>query len=374
MGTALYVHFPWCVRKCPYCDFNSHPARGAIDVDAYVDALIADLDAQLGLFEPDSIDTVFCGGGTPSLFPPAAFARLLDHLAGRLATGAEITMEANPGSAEHGDLAGYRLAGINRLSLGAQSFSDPHLCALGRVHDSRAITASFEFARVAGFENINLDLMYGLPRQTRAEAVADLDAAIALAPEHVSWYRLTLEPKTEFARRPPPLPSDILIEATESAGYERLAAAGYARYEISAFARSERRAEHNLRYWTFADYLGIGAGAHGKLSRCRSDGARPLRVQRTRKAHQPRVYLSAPTDTVVEDVAEDALAGEFMLNVLRLVDGVPLSEFDATTGLPIARLEPMRSRHIADGLLHPERLAATPRGFEVLDSLIADYL
>ncbi len=368
-GVALYVHIPWCVRKCPYCDFNSHPVRGDLPVAAYSDALLRDLDHQLDRFRVRAIDTVFFGGGTPSLFPPDTFARLLDRLAGRLAADAEITLEANPGSAEHGDLAGYRLAGINRLSLGAQSFHDQALAALGRIHDSDAIRRSLRLARRAGFRNVNLDLMYGLPGQDRAQALADLEAALALEPEHLSWYQLTLEPKTEFARRPPPLPSDILLEAMEDAGRERLAGSGYARYEVSAYAREGYRCRHNLRYWTFGDYLGIGAGAHGQITGTRPDG-----IRRTRKPHQPRLYLRRPQETVVTPLEAHALPGEFMLNALRLKDGVALERFPAATGLSPDHLEPARQRQIESGLLQPQRLAATPRGYALLDSLVQAYL
>lgn len=365
---GLYVHFPWCVRKCPYCDFNSHPLRGELPMAAYVDALIRDLSAQLRVLESPRLGSVFFGGGTPSLFPPGAFERLLGFLEPWLDAHAEITLEANPGTTEHGDLAGYRSAGINRLSFGAQSFSDAHLAALGRIHDAGAIHRSFELARAAGFDNVNLDLMYGLPRQNRDQAMADLDAAITLAPEHLSWYQLTLEPKTEFARRPPPLPSDVMLAAIEDAGYARLDAAGFARYEVSAFARGGRQSRHNLGYWTFADYLGAGAGAHGKLT------TSPAAVRRTRKAHQPRLYLADPETTETADVPVEALPGEFMLNALRLTSGVALERFEAATGTPLTALEPARSRQIEAGLLEPGRLAATPRGFALLDSLIADYL
>lgn len=368
-GVAVYFHFPWCVRKCPYCDFNSHPLKDELPADAYTGALIRDLDQQLNRYRIRRIDTIFCGGGTPSLFPPVAFARLLDHLAGFLTADAEITMEANPGTMEHGDLAGYRLAGINRLSLGAQSFDDARLAALGRIHDSASIRRSFRLARQAGFTNINLDLMYGLPEQNRQQAMADLDQALALSPEHLSWYQLTLEPKTEFARRPPPLPSDIMLAATEDAGYEKLLGAGFSRYEVSAFARPGHGCEHNLRYWTFADYLGIGAGAHGKLSL-----KRPENIVRTRKAPQPRRYLAAPEETMEAAVPVDALPGEFMLNVLRLTDGVAAETFETATGLPLDRLQPVRDEQTAAGLLSPHRLATSSRGYAVLDSLIQAYL
>ena len=229
VSTAVYVHLPWCVRKCPYCDFNSHPLKAMLPVAEYVDALVKDLQEQLEGRAITAVPTVFFGGGTPSLFPPEAFARLLNVLGSRLTADAEITMEANPGTTEHGELTGYRQAGINRLSFGAQSFDDARLLDLGRIHDSSAIRTSFELARQAGFDNVNLDLMYGLPNQSREGALADLAAAIALNPEHISWYQLTLEPKTEFAQRPPPLPGDIVLEAMEQAGYRLLEAAGYHR-------------------------------------------------------------------------------------------------------------------------------------------------
>lgn len=365
---GLYVHFPWCVKKCPYCDFNSHPIRGGIPVAEYTAAVIRDLADQLTSLERPEFGSVFFGGGTPSLFPPAVFEALLDALGTRLASDAEVTMEANPGTTEHGDLTGYRTVGINRLSFGAQSFDATHLAALGRIHDPQAIYRSFDLARDAGFDNVNLDLMYGLPRQTRAAAMADLDAAISLSPEHLSWYQLTLEPKTEFARRPPPLPSDIMLAATEDAGYERLDRAGYRRYEVSAFARGEAQCRHNLGYWTFGDYLGVGAGAHGKLTTPSGD------VRRTRKPHQPRLYLAAPEAVEVDPLPHASLPGEFMLNALRLKAGVPSARFEATTGLPLTALEPTRQRQIDAGLLEPDRLAATARGYALLDSLIQDYL
>ncbi len=366
---GLYVHFPWCVKKCPYCDFNSHPGRGELPVAAYTDALLRDLSAQLAAQSAVRISSVFFGGGTPSLFPPGAFAILIDYLRPWLEAGAEVTMEANPGTTEHGDLAGYRSAGINRLSLGAQSFSNTHLAALGRIHNRDAITRSFDLARRAGFDNVNLDMMYGLPGQTRSEALTDLQTAIALAPEHLSWYQLTLEPKTEFARRPPALPADIVLAATEEAGYACLERAGFERYEVSAFARDGRVCRHNLGYWTFGDYLGAGAGAHGKLT-----GPSPAGVRRTRKAHQPRLYLADPESTDTDEVPADALPAEFMLNALRLKAGVAAEHFSQATGLPLETLEPTRSRQVEAGLLEADRLAATARGYALLDSLIQGYL
>jgi oxygen-independent coproporphyrinogen-3 oxidase len=367
---SLYLHFPWCVRKCPYCDFNSHPLRtDGPNETGYLSALETDLSGQLAELGQVRIETLFCGGGTPSLFSPDAFTRILEFLAPWLAADAEITMEANPGTTEHQDLAGYRRAGINRLSLGVQSFDNGMLQALGRIHDADDVQHSYGAARRAGFDNINLDLMYGLPDQTGQAAMQDLQTAIDLAPEHLSWYQLTLEPRTEFARRPPRLPADDVLEDIETSGYRRLNRAGYERYEVSAYARPGRRCAHNLRYWTFGDYLGAGAGAHGKLSRSLPDG-----IFRTAKASQPRLYLADPGATTTERVPAERLPAEFMLNALRLTDGVALEDFQSATGLPLSVLDPMRSRQIEAGLLRPDRLAATERGYQLLDSLISDYL
>jgi putative oxygen-independent coproporphyrinogen III oxidase len=274
IGIGLYVHFPWCVRKCPYCDFNSHPVRGTLDEGAYLEALLLDASQALAAVPPGGVSTVFFGGGTPSLFSPIAFRRLLAALSPWLAVDAEVTMEANPGTTEYHDPADYLAAGINRLSLGAQSFDDRQLARLGRIHHAEETRTAFRRARAAGFTRINLDLMYALPRQTVAESLADLDAALALEPDHVSWYQLTLEPKTEFAGRPPKLPGDSAVARMEAAGHARLAAAGQARYEISAYARPDQRCRHNVNYWSFGDYVGLGAGAHGKRTRPGSRGAR----------------------------------------------------------------------------------------------------
>ncbi|MEM8766428.1 MAG: radical SAM family heme chaperone HemW [Pseudomonadota bacterium] len=369
INLGLYVHFPWCVKKCPYCDFNSHPLRGELPEAAYLESLLLDLEAQLPALEGRRLGSVFFGGGTPSLFSPASIARVLGRLAPMLTEDVEVTLEANPGTAEHQDLAGYRRAGVNRLSFGAQSFEVEKLKALGRIHDRGAIFRSFSLARAGGFDNINLDLMYGLPGQSRDEALEDLRTAFSLEPEHLSWYQLTLEPKTEFARRPPPaLPGDIQLEAMEAAGHRLLADAGYERYEVSAYARGNRRCRHNQVYWTFGDYLGVGAGAHGKLTT--ADGT----IHRRRKASQPRLYQNNPTATETKAIDAGDLPGEFMLNALRLMNGVANERFEAATGLALSTLEPIRGTQIEAGLLREDRLAATPRGYELLDSLIAAYL
>ena len=278
-GPGLYVHFPWCVKKCPYCDFNSHPLAGELDQKGYVEALTGDFAANAGELR---FATAFLGGGTPSLFSAAAIRALLDQVRPRLADDAEITMEANPGAVEHEAFGAYRQAGVNRLSIGAQSFSAAMLARLGRIHGPHETERAVAEARAGGFDNINLDLMYGLPEQSPDDALADLERAVALEPDHLSWYQLTIEPKTAFARHPPPTPNEDAIAAMETTGRALLEKAGYRRYEISAYARPGAECRHNLVYWTFGDYLGIGAGAAGKRRR----GGETVR---TGKPRQPRL-------------------------------------------------------------------------------------
>ncbi len=365
---ALYVHLPWCLRKCPYCDFNSHPVEGAPPVSDYIEALLRDLEEEVAVVGPRRIHAVFIGGGTPSLFRGAEVAALLEGIDRRapLAAEVEITLEANPGTADAARFHDYRSAGVNRLSLGIQSFDDEALARLGRIHDARQAHAAFESARRAGFENINLDLMYGLPGQRPEDAVADLRRALALGPEHLSWYQLTLEPGTPFHRRPPPLPCDDTLWAIQRAGLERLEAAGYLRYEISAFALEGRRCRHNLNYWTFGDYLGIGAGAHGKLTNARG-------VFRYQKPRRPRSYMAAPRREAEQAVAQAELPLEFLMNALRLVEGVDEALFTARTGLPPAALEPGLSRLRRRGLLAPKGIRATPRGLDFLNELLLEF-
>ena len=378
---GLYVHLPWCARKCPYCDFNSHAPRSVPPYAVYVDALLADLDAErrecADALQGRAVHSVFFGGGTPSLFPPEQIARLLAGIRARLvlAADAEITLEANPGAVEHGSFAALRAAGINRLSLGAQSFDDARLAALGRIHRSDETRAAFAEARAAGFANINLDLMYALPGQDLAGALADLDAALALAPEHLSHYQLTLEPGTPFARTPPPaLPDADAAWAMQEACQARLAQAGYAQYEVSAYARDGQQARHNLLYWTFGDYLGIGAGAHGKLSF--PDG----RIERRAKRRNPALYQQHAADAQRLEthgaIATDELPFEFLLNALRLDAGVPLQLFTARTGLAAAVLDAPLQRARADGLLDadPTRLRTTPRGARYLNDLLLYFM
>ncbi len=376
---SLYIHMPWCLRKCPYCDFNSHQVVGPLPEQDYVDALLADLDAQLGQATGRGhpgrrpLRSVFIGGGTPSLFSGAAVARLLDGVLARceLSTDAEITLEANPGRVDALHLAGYRRAGVNRLSIGVQSLSAPHLKALGRVHSPAQAREAVAKARAAGFDNINLDLMFGLPGQGPAAAAADLDALITLAPEHISYYELTLEPDTALARAAPDRPAPDTVDAMQEQGIARLASAGYARYEVSAFARDGRHCRHNLNYWRFGDYIGIGAGAQGKLTDVVTG-----QVERRTCKGSPGAYL-ASADRQSERVRlDDAdLVLEFALNALRLTAGVAVPSFTARTGLPAARLEPARSRMVAAGLLAPDpaRLAATPLGLRFLNDLVAGF-
>jgi putative oxygen-independent coproporphyrinogen III oxidase len=371
---ALYVHIPWCIRKCPYCDFNSHEAKGDVPEATYVDALIADLEFALPSIWGRRIVSVFIGGGTPSLFSGAAIDRLLAAIRARvpLAPDAEITLEANPGTFERERFAGFREAGVNRLSLGIQSFNPAHLRSLGRVHDEREARAAAE-AALSIFGNVNLDLMYALPRQTLAEAQADAAAALALAPPHLSFYQLTLEPNTLFHRHPPPLPDDDAAADIEDAVHAMVADSGYRRYETSAFARAGSECRHNLNYWRFGDYLGIGAGAHSKLSFAD-------RVVREVRHKQPKQYLDrvaagAPRVEHVEVGRED-IGFEFMLNALRLIDGVPASLFAERTGHPLALVTRALDRATARGLIEndPASIRPTALGRRFLNDLQTLFL
>lgn len=372
-NAGAYVHFPWCVRKCPYCDFNSHPLKSNTDFDQYATALISDWRAQATQLTQSEhqplFQTVFFGGGTPSLFAAPLMQTVLRALP--LQANAEVTMEANPGTTEHMDFADYRAAGINRLSIGAQSFNDTQLKKLGRIHIAAETLKAYAQARAAGFENINLDIMWGLPQQTLAEALADLRAAIDLTPEHISWYQLTIEAKTEFAKRPVLLPVEQTIADIERHGLALLAEAGYQRYEVSAFAKPGSRCQHNLNYWGFGDYAGIGAGAHGKISH-RHEGA--LNILRTRKASQPRLYLAQPEQTISEPIAADALVVEFMMNALRLVEGVSWHTFAAHTGLQQAAISDVWNRLADQGLVQEAHCAATARGMRYLDTVLGEFL
>ncbi len=338
---ALYVHIPWCVRKCPYCDFNSHEAKGVIPEREYVDALIADLEFDLPRVWGRKLKSIFIGGGTPSLFSPESIDQLLCAVRARLpfvAPDIEVTLEANPGTVEQGKFAELRAAGVNRLSIGVQSFDADALERLGRIHGAREASRAAEQAHAAGFDNFNLDLMFGLPGQTPHTAANDVATAIALEPTHLSYYQLTLEPNTQFAARPPTLPEDDAIAAIQERGQHALAEHGYMQYEVSAYARAGKQCAHNLNYWTFGDYLGIGAGAHAKIS-----DAQTQSIQRLWKVKNPRDYLAAvPSSTYLggeETLAPADVGFEFMMNALRLNDGFETRLFTERTGLPLSVVE-----------------------------------
>jgi putative oxygen-independent coproporphyrinogen III oxidase len=332
---SLYVHLPWCVRKCPYCDFNSHEARGPLPFAAYVEALLADLDQDLPLVWGRTVHSVFFGGGTPSLFPADAIDAFLQGASARLrfAPGLEITLETNPGTTEHGRFADYRRAGVNRISFGIQSFDDAVLARLGRIHDSAEAEAAVKLAQDAGYDNLNLDLMYALPGQTLDMALHDIACALALQPAHLSHYQLTLEPNTVFAARPPQdLPDEDLAWDMQERCQAVIADAGYAQYEVSAYARPGRTCAHNLNYWRYGDYLGLGAGAHGKLTL----GAEQAILRRWKHKHPTAWLAVAGTPAAIggdERIAPARRPFEYMLNALRLVDGFALAEFEARTGL-----------------------------------------
>ncbi len=370
---GLYIHLPWCQSKCPYCDFNSHETAD-IPEQPYIDAVLRDLDNDLPLIQDREVGTVFIGGGTPSLFSAAGIKRVLEGVTGRLplAPTAEITLEANPGSAESAKFRDVREAGVNRLSLGIQSFDDELLQALGRVHDSAQAHAAIESARHAGFDSFNLDLMHGLPGQTVERARDDLERAIAAQPQHLSWYQLTIEPNTVFHNRPPEIPLEDTLGDIQDSGEQMLAESGFEQYEVSAYSREGFQCRHNLNYWSFGDYLGIGAGAHGKITF--TDG----RVERYAKRRQPEDYMAAETQNLRvshRSLAPEELTGEFMMNALRINDGFSLAEFEARTGLdrdfPVQTIASLRERGLLE--CHKNVIRPTPMGWRYLDSVIAEF-
>ena len=357
---SLYLHFPWCVRKCPYCDFNSHEASGSVPEQAYLDALRADLEQALPLIWGRKIYTIFIGGGTPSLLSAAGLDRLMSDVRSLLPIdgAAEITMEANPGTFEAEKFASYAGSGINRLSIGIQSFNSQHLSALGRIHDGDEARRAIDIAQ-ANFSNINLDLMYALPEQTLAQAREDIATAIGFAPSHLSLYHLTMEPNTVFAKYPPSVPDDDASAAMQDMLAERTASAGYRHYEVSAFAQAGRQARHNQNYWEFGDYLGIGAGAHSKISF-------PHRIIRQARHKQPAGYMqhAMAGNAVFEEteISRDDLGFEFMINALRLTDGVEVRQFSERTGLPLQTVEAALNKAEAKGLLYRDHLKIAPTG------------
>jgi len=378
---SLYVHMPWCVRKCPYCDFNSHAAPALIPHGQYIDALLDDLDLDLDIGLAGRSDrplvSIFFGGGTPSLFTPDHIGVFLQGVRARMrcVDDMEVTLETNPGTVEHGRFSGYRDAGVTRVSLGAQTFSEPHLKLLGRIHGADEIRRAVDELVAAGLTNFNLDLMYGLPEQTRQQALADIDAALALGPEHISHYQLTLEPGTVFFHRPPSLPPHDDIWDMQLDCQSKLQSQGYAQYEISGYARPDRRCRHNLNYWGFGDYLGIGAGAHGKLTDAASG-----RIVRTERVSHPHEYLSRNSAARVKerrDVEGKDRVFEYMLNALRLLDGFSVSHFEARTGLPASELATVIDAARRKNLLEQVdayRWRPTAFGFQFLNDLQAMFL
>ncbi len=371
---SLYVHLPWCVRKCPYCDFNSHQHRGVLPERQYLDALIADLTEEAAHVNGRSVHSVFIGGGTPSLFSPESIGCLLDAARATLTftADAEITLEANPGSVDAAKFTEFRAAGVNRLSIGVQSFADDALVRIGRIHGRKEALRAAEAAHGTGFENFNLDLMYGLPGQSPAAALADLRTACALEPTHLSHYQLTLEPGTPFYKSPPLLPDEAVVAAIETEGRALLEKHGYARYEISAYARPNFRCRHNLNYWEFGDYIGIGAGAHGK---CTAQG-----IVRRAKLKHPQSYMSKAGSAAVcaeqHMVSAPEARFEFMLNALRLSEGFDMTLYTARSGLSWESAEPMIAQAEYDGLIEctGTRVRASARGFDFLNELTARFL
>ncbi len=373
---SLYVHVPWCERKCPYCDFNSHQAKTTINEPAYIDALLTDLDADLKKYAAAIADrkicSVFVGGGTPSLFSGESYTRLFDGLRRRLefADDIEITLEANPGSSEADKFKVFREAGINRLSIGVQSFNQVHLSKLGRVHSSTEAVAAAGFAQKAGFNNFNLDLMFGLPDQTQIQALEDLQQALELNPTHLSCYQLTIEPNTLFHHNPPVTPSDDELWDMQEALQAQLAHHGYQQYEVSAYALTNKRCAHNLNYWQFGDYLGIGAGAHGKITT-------PNGVVRSWKIKHPASYLKNETKVGgSNEVSGFTLNFEFMLNALRLREGFNLQDFEVRTGQSIQTIQTLLQKHESMGLItvSEHQLTPTEFGHNMLNNMLEDYL
>ena len=374
-GTGLYLHLPWCERKCPYCDFNSHVSeQKQLPEQEMIAAMLADLDDDIETYGARAITSIFIGGGTPSLLSVSAIETLLGGIDQRLSLrdGIEITMEANPGSSEFAKFKGYQSAGVNRLSIGVQSFDDMKLHQLGRVHSSGEARAAIKAAQNAGFDRINIDLMYGLPEQTVAQALADLSAALAFDTGHISWYQLTIEPNTVFYSQPPILPDDDYTADIADAGERLLHERGYQRYEVSAYAKPQQQCQHNLNYWQFGDYYGIGAGAHGKLSSSES-------VVRTAKQRMPERYMTPRHNdrkALVRSLDPASLKAEFMLNALRLRDGVPATLYPVTTGRPMTDIMPEWTQLIQEELMAPSttQLVTTDLGWRFLNTVIARFL
>ena len=368
------MHIPWCVRKCPYCDFNSHAASNEIPEQAYIKALIADLQQDQKWAQGRKLTSIFFGGGTPSLFSAAGIGQIL-NAAERLIgfeRDIEITLEANPGTAEQEKFSGFRSAGVNRLSIGIQSFNHQHLLQLGRIHDGAQALSAIETARRAGFDNFNLDLMHGLSGQTVDQARSDLQQAIDSSATHISWYQLTIEPNTEFYSRPPQLPEEDALVDIQQAGMALLDEHSYRQYEVSAFAQQGQRSQHNMNYWQFGDYLGVGAGAHGKITMPAENC-----ILRTSKTRQPDNYLARDPLTLAQQnpIVVNELAVEFMMNGLRLRDGLSADYFTPRTGLPASNIAKQVAKLQSQGLLEvgDRRYQATPLGYQFLNSLLQGF-
>ncbi len=367
---SLYIHMPWCVKKCPYCDFNSHAIRGQIPEDAYINALLADVKADLPYLGSQAIETIFIGGGTPSLFSGASYGKLFDGLNKivSLSPNVEITLEANPGTVEQQRFKDYFTCGINRISLGIQSFSDQQLKALGRIHDASEAYKAIDAVTQAGFDNFNLDIMYGLPKQSVEEALQDLQKALQQHPAHLSWYHLTLEPNTLFHHNPPPIPDHDTAWEMQNQGRALLKSSSYDHYEVSAY--SKRPCQHNMNYWQFGDYLGIGAGAHGKITQ---DG----KVIRTIKHRHPKKYLETPEKTMQRKVVSQAeIPFEFMINALRLQQPVTVKLFEERTGLSFSTIAQPIAQAEAKGFLviDQDNIQLTEMGHQFLNDVVMLFM
>lgn len=376
---SLYIHIPWCVKKCPYCDFNSYAVNGSIPENDYIQALTADLKNDLPLAEGRPLQSIFFGGGTPSLFSPMGIGKILDTVSTMLSVSSstEITLEANPGTLEHKSFKDYKQAGINRVSLGVQSFQEEKLKSLGRIHSTDETKRAIGSILSADLNSFNIDLMYGLPNQTPTDALYDLKAALSFSPPHLSWYNLTIEPNTIFHQKPPVLPPDDTIATIQDAGETLLAASTLQHYEVSAFSMNGHACRHNLNYWEFGDYLGIGAGAHGKITNLKEKI-----VTRYWKTRYPKTYLNAIPNFLAGSkiIPTTELPLEFMLNALRLTHGIPAEQFEQRTGLPLSCIQSILDQAMTKGLLsialcnHSQRFIPTPLGKRFLNDLVSLFL
>ncbi|PCK09985.1 MAG: YggW family oxidoreductase [Alteromonadaceae bacterium] len=372
---SVYVHIPWCVRKCPYCDFNSHTSPTQLPVEAYLKCLIEDLRQDKALAQGRRVESIFFGGGTPSLFPHAAIAEIIEAIDTHIGikTQAEITLEANPGTAEQGNFGGFKSAGINRISLGVQSFNDQRLKTLGRIHNSADVTVAWKMLEKSGIDNINIDLMHGLPGQTDEEATDDLDQALQFHPQHISWYQLTIEKNTAFYSAPPSLPDEDALINIQDQGHAYLLSKGFEQYEVSAYSLPLRKSAHNMNYWRFGDYLALGAGAHGKITQADTG-----LIQRYRKTRQPDDYMDKTKNYTAhnEAIAKEQLPLEFMMNAMRLTQGVQVEDFERHTGLELASISPTLNTLQNRGLIEIDQslIKPSPTGQRFLNNLLEAFI